>query len=71
MPYLKRLRYLSLSYNQITHVPPNMAHMKHLKMLDLSGNKLACLPMQFKDLKASWTTVTAQHATLARCRRCT
>lgn len=47
---------LSLRDNRLTHIPSELSQLKHLHVLDLSGNRLLNLPCTLLDcdLKAIW-----------------
>ena len=47
---------LSLRDNRLTHIPSELSQLRHLHVLDLSGNRLLNLPCTLLDcdLKAIW-----------------
>lgn len=49
--FLKELRVLNASYNQMTGVPAEIGQLENLEILDLSSNKITGLPLELGNLK--------------------
>ena len=50
---LSALRYLDLSYNQLTSLPAEIGQLTSLEVLDLSGNQLTSLQAEIRELEAA------------------
>ena len=48
---LKKLKWLDLSRNSLTVVPPELSELKKLEYLDLGRNSLTTLPTELTELK--------------------
>ncbi len=50
-PFVSRLKYLDLSYNQLTSLPKKICELKRLRVLGLANNKLTSLPKGIRKLQ--------------------
>ena len=63
---LKKLKYLNLSFNEITELSPGMGKQRHLEMLNLMGNDLLEIPYSLFNCKKMKTLDVSLNKRLSR-----